>query len=71
MIPSFFSNTDELYLRNLKSSLIWFENLSGMRINYHKSKLIPLNMHEEQVHRASHIFGCPVGSFPLKYPSPL
>jgi hypothetical protein len=31
MIPSFFSNPDELYLRNLKSSLIWFENLSGVK----------------------------------------
>jgi hypothetical protein len=62
-----FSNPDEFYLRNLKSCLIWFENLSGMRINYHKSELISLNMQEEQVHRAAHIFSYPVGSLPLKY----
>jgi hypothetical protein len=41
--------------------------MSGMRINYHKSEIIPINMHEEQIHLATHIFGCHVGSFPVKY----
>lgn len=38
-----------------------------MRINYHKSKNIPLNLSEEQIHVAAHIFRCPIGSFPIKY----
>jgi hypothetical protein len=38
-----------------------------MRINYHKRELVPLNLSEEQVHLASHIFSCPIGSFPIKY----
>jgi hypothetical protein len=38
-----------------------------MRINYHKSEIIPINMQEEQIHLAAHIFGCPFGSFPIKY----
>jgi hypothetical protein len=62
-----FSDPDELNLRKLKCCLVWFEKLSGMRINYHKSELVPLNLSEEQVHLAAHIFSCPIGSFPIKY----
>lgn len=38
-----------------------------MRINYHKSELLPINLSEEQIHMDAHIFGCPIGSFPIKY----
>jgi hypothetical protein len=62
-----FSDPSEQYLRNLKSSLIWFEHLSRMRIYYHKSELISINLSSEQISVAAHIFGCPVGSFPVKY----
>jgi hypothetical protein len=62
-----FSTPDEQLLRNLKSTLVWFEKLSGMRINYHKSEIIPLHLSEEQIHVANLIFGCPIGSFPIKY----
>ena len=47
--------------------LVLFENLSGMRINYHKSELIPINLEPLDIHRISHIFCCPVGDFPIKY----
>lgn len=62
-----FFDANVQHLRNLKCSLIWFENLSGMRINYHKSEFIPVNLYEEEVHTISHIFNCPIGSFPIKY----
>ena len=62
-----FSDCDEQHLRNLKGCLMWFEQLSGMRINFHKSEMIPLNLSSVEVHKISHIFGCPVGSFPIKY----
>jgi hypothetical protein len=62
-----FSDPSEQYLRNLKSNLIWFENLSRIRINYHKSELIPINLSSEQIFVAAQIFGCPVGSFPINY----
>jgi hypothetical protein len=62
-----FTDPGEQYHRNLKCSLIWFEKLSGMRINYHKSELIPVNLNIEKIHMAAHIFGCPVGSFPINY----
>jgi hypothetical protein len=62
-----FSDPSEQYPRNLKCSLIWFEKLPGMRINYHKSELIPCNMSENPIFVGAHILGCPVGSFPIKY----
>jgi hypothetical protein len=62
-----FSDADEEHLRNLKGALVLFEQISGMRINFHKSKLIPLNLDVEETHRIVHIFGCPMGNFPIKY----
>lgn len=38
-----------------------------MRINFHKSEMIPLNLEQEESHRIAHIFGCPIGEFPIKY----
>lgn len=62
-----FSSIEENHLRNLKGTLAWFEKISGMRINFHKSELIPMNLDEEDTHRIAHIFGCPVGDLPIKY----
>jgi hypothetical protein len=60
-----FLDPSEQYLKNLKCSLVWFENMLGMRMNYHKSELIPYNLSDEQIHNVAHIFGCLVGSFPI------
>jgi hypothetical protein len=38
-----------------------------MRINYHKSEMIPYHLSGEQIYVTTHIFGCPIGSFPIKY----
>lgn len=59
-----FSDPAEQKLRNLKCSLVWFEMLSRMKINYHKSELIPLNLDEDQIHIASHIFWLSYWSLP-------
>lgn len=56
-----FSDIEGKYLRTLKCCLILFKSLSGMKINFDKSELVPLNMSDEEVHRASHIFGCTKG----------
>jgi hypothetical protein len=45
----------------IKVCLIWFENFSGMRINFNKSEFIPLNLYEDETHRVGHILGCPKG----------
>lgn len=62
-----FSDHDEQHLKNLKGSLALFEQISGMRINFHKSEFIPINLDQNETHRAAHIIGCPVGAFPIKY----
>ena len=36
-----FSSVEDQHLENLKCCLVLFENLSRMRINYHKNELIP------------------------------
>jgi hypothetical protein len=42
--------------------------MSGMRINYHKGELVPINIEQvEEVNRWAEIFGCSVGAFPIKY----
>lgn len=38
-----------------------------MRTNFHKSELVPLNLEQDEIHRIAHIFGCPLGAFPIKY----
>jgi hypothetical protein len=54
-------------IRNLRVILMLFEKVFGMRINFHKSELIPLNLEHESVHEISHLLHCPVGSLPFRY----
>jgi hypothetical protein len=35
-----FSSASIFHLSNLKSVLMWFEQISGMRVNFHKSEMI-------------------------------
>jgi hypothetical protein len=62
-----FSSSDPLHLNNLKHTIMWFEQISGMRVNFHKSEVIVLNVDEIETSRIANIFSCPIGSFPLKY----
>jgi hypothetical protein len=62
-----FSSCEDEHLKNLKCCLMWFEQLSGMRINYHKSEIVPLNIGEEISKRVSRLFTCPLRNFPIKY----
>jgi hypothetical protein len=61
-----FSTCDSVFIGNLKLVLNLFERVSGMRINFHKSELIPMNLGEEACHEISHILTCPMGSLPFK-----
>jgi hypothetical protein len=38
-----------------------------MRINFHKSKFIPMNLEIERIHEIAHTLSCLVGSLPCKY----
>ena len=52
---------------NMKLILAFFEQLSGLKINFHKSELYCFGkaMEEQQQYRI--IFGCEIGSLPFKY----
>lgn len=52
---------------NVKWILTYFEQVSWMRINYHRSALVPINMNEEELSPFLDILRCQVGAFPIKY----
>jgi hypothetical protein len=56
-----------LHALHLKWLMICFEHISGMKINYHKSDLTPVNLEGGEIHDYARIFCCKVGSFPFKY----
>jgi hypothetical protein len=63
-----FIDKNEDYAHNLKWILTCFELMSGMRVNYHKSELVPVNIGEEnEVNEFADIFGSLVGTLPIKY----
>jgi hypothetical protein len=53
--------------RNVKLLLCAFEQLSGLKINFHKSELFCFGEAKEMKDAYSSIFGCQCGSYPLKY----
>ena len=52
---------------NLKMVLSCFEQVSGMKINYSKSELIPIGMDVKESTPFAEVLGCRMGSFPIKY----
>ena len=52
---------------NLKWLLSCFEQLSGMKINFHKCDLVPINVPLENVQVFAQILSCALGVFPLSY----
>ncbi|WVZ49884.1 hypothetical protein U9M48_001207 [Paspalum notatum var. saurae] len=53
--------------RNMKVLLCLFEKLSGLKINFHKSKIFCFGQAEECENDYSELFGCRLGSFPFRY----
>lgn len=49
-----FSKAEESVLRNLKCVLMWYEEISSMRINFNKSEIVPLNLDIEETQFFSH-----------------
>jgi hypothetical protein len=41
--------------------------MSGMRINFNKSDLIPINVSIEESNTLAQVFGCKICDFPIKY----
>jgi hypothetical protein len=52
---------------HMKLILSFFEQLSGLKINYHKSEIYCFGQAKEGENEYKNLFGCEAGSFPLKY----
>jgi hypothetical protein len=53
--------------RNLKFILCIFEQISGLKINFHKSEIICLGIACNREHLYADIFTCPPSGLPMKY----
>jgi mannosylglycoprotein endo-beta-mannosidase len=62
-----FVDNDVVVARNLRWVLTYFEHVSGMKINYNKSELVPINLDQAEVDSFKNIMGCEVDQFPIKY----
>jgi hypothetical protein len=62
-----FLQNDPRVALNLRWILTCFEKPSGMRINFHKSEPIPINMDVAATQPFLDIFQCVMGKFPVKY----
>jgi hypothetical protein len=56
---------DQLLL--LKDILHKITLSSGLKVNFHKSCLVPINISQEQATSLAECFGCSVGTFPFTY----
>ena len=52
---------------NMKLILCIFEELSGLKINFHKSEIFCFGKAKEEEAQYKHIFGCESGALPFKY----
>lgn len=57
----------ELGLINLKFILLCFEAMSGLKINFSKSEILPMGCAEPEARRIATMMNCSLGSFPIKY----
>ncbi|XP_073353560.1 uncharacterized protein [Aegilops tauschii subsp. strangulata] len=51
----------------LKNMLLTFQQSTGLKVNFAKSSMIPLNMTDEEAARLAAILGCKVGQLPFTY----
>jgi hypothetical protein len=51
----------------LKDIMQRIERLSGLKVNYHKSCLVPINVDQDKAVELAGVFGYTVGSFPFTY----
>lgn len=54
-------------LNHLKSILQDFTTSTGLRVNYAKSMMVPINMSEQRCQMLAQSFGCMVGQMPFTY----
>lgn len=62
----FFSGPEEQFF-TARFLLEMFHELSGIRVNFHKSFVVGINTEEQAIQRVAVIMGCQVGKFPITY----
>lgn len=67
VIPFFFLKADSLIAKKVLWALLSFEALSGIKSNFHKTEMVPLNLTVEESNVLTFIFGCTLSQLPLKY----
>lgn len=51
----------------MKDILVDYADSVGLKINFNKSTLIPINLSQSRTDEIAHIFGCTVGTMPFAY----
>lgn len=54
-------------LEQMKSLLQFFTDYTGLKVNYHKSFLVPINVEASRVSALTNNLQCQLGSFPFTY----
>ena len=52
---------------NMKMLICAFEQLSGLKINFHKSEIFYFGQAKEMEQQYSQLFGCQSGKYPFRY----
>jgi hypothetical protein len=63
----FFFETTNSNIQVLRWLLIGFENLFGLKINYSKCEIIPMNITEDEGKNLVSLFGCKVDTLLISY----
>lgn len=58
---------DDRTLLNLKGLLGPFSDSTGLKVNYEKSSLVPINMSDVRANQLAGLFGCRIGGMPFTY----
>jgi hypothetical protein len=58
-------------LISLKSTLNTFANSTGLKVNYSKSSMFPINISDERLNHLASTFQCKAGQFPFTYQLPM
>jgi hypothetical protein len=58
---------DDHELAHLKNILLDYATSTGLKINFQKSSLVPINITRQKAQELATIFGCAVASMPFTY----
>lgn len=62
-----FCGVEEYQIRNVKDTILCFEVVSGLKVNFFKSELIGLQTEKPLLLKCLEIMGCKIGDLPLSY----